>query len=76
MKCYLMNHSGGLDEAVQTIREISWNEFARLICFYKPYAYDDRINCYRFITNDMEDLDRPTWLLIGYFNYGSGYSNY
>ena len=73
MKCYLMDHRGGLKEACETIKEIPWSQFDDIVSHYTPYGYDDRINCFRFILNDIPNnfKDYCVWLLIGDFSYGN-----
>lgn len=67
IKYYTMEHKGGINEALQTRKEIDFEEFKKRFkkYHYKPYCYDKRINCYRFIINNMEKhINQPTWLLL------------
>lgn len=65
MKYYTMEHRGGLNEALETKKEISKEEFERLLPMYEKYAFDKRINCQRYILKDMENNFRnyTIWLL-------------
>lgn len=65
---YLMCHRGGLKDALESKMLIyNWSFkptfLNRIKDLYEYYGYDDRINCYRFITKDMK-LINPTWLLL------------
>lgn len=65
MKYYKMDHRGGLQEALETKKEITKEEFEKLLPMYKYYAYDKRINCKRYILKDMENnfKEYTIWLL-------------
>lgn len=65
MKYYKMDTRGGLKESLETKIEITEEEFNKLLPMYKYYAYDKRINCYRYILIDMENnyKEYTTWLL-------------
>lgn len=65
MKYYTMEHRGGLKEALETKKEISKDEFEKLLPLYKFYAYDKRISCNRYILKDMEKnfKNYTIWLL-------------
>lgn len=65
IKYYTMEHKGGLDEALQTKKEITREEFEKLLPMYEFYAIDKRINCNRYILKDMEKNFRnyTIWLL-------------
>ena len=65
MKYYKMDHRGGLKEAIETRKEITEEEFNKLLPLYEFYAYDKRINCNRYILKDMEHnfKDYTIWLL-------------
>ena len=66
MKYYTMDTRGGLKESLATKKEITKEEFDKLLPMYKFYAYDKRINCNRYILKDMEKNFRnyTTWLLV------------
>ena len=63
MKYYKKDHRGGLQEALETKKEITKEEFEKLLPMY--YAYDKRINCKRYILIDMEHKfkEYTIWLL-------------
>ena len=65
MKYYTMEHRGGLNEALETRKEITEEEFKRLLPMYEKYAFDKRINCQRYILKNMEkNFKKYTiWLL-------------
>lgn len=63
MKYFVMHHRGGLDDALKTFKEISFNRFISLMKYYKFYCYDDRIGCIRFIADDMQKQEY-CWLLL------------
>ena len=63
--CFVMAHRGGLEEAVQTVRSISATEFNHYLHSFHFYAYDSRINAYRFLFNDLEHNQYSfDWLLL------------
>lgn len=66
VKFYTMEHRGGLAEALETKKEISKEEFDKLLPMYKFYTYDKRINCNRYILKDMEKnfKNYTIWLLV------------
>ena len=62
---YLMDHRGGLKEAVDTIQEITELQYKETYRDYEYYAYDERIECLRYIIKDLEhNYKYPAWLLI------------
>lgn len=69
MHYYKMSHCGGLAEAVMTAVEISFEEFLNLLPLYKRYAFDERINAFRYILDwknhgGLEIMKSfPFWLL-------------
>lgn len=72
MTYYTMEHRGGLDEALKTKKKITIEEFNKLLPNYHLYAFDERINCIRFITNNMEQYaieNKSEWLLIKISKY-------
>ena len=72
MTYYTMEHRGGLDEALKTKKKITIEEFNILLPNYHLYAFDERINCIRFLANNMEQYaveNKPEWLLIKISKY-------
>ena len=67
-KYYLMEHRGGLKEALETLEQISVEQFKKLHKKYTFYGYDERIDCLRFILDDMEHDNSPVWLMISELN--------
>lgn len=66
MTYFTMQHSGGLDEALKTVKPISEGAFNKLkeCGLYKHYCYDERIGCTRYILIDIEkNYGLPVWLL-------------
>lgn len=63
-KYYLMDHRGGLKEALETLEQINVDKFKKLHKKYTFYGYDDRIECLRFILDDIEHDNSHVWLMI------------
>ena len=58
-------HRGSLEESLKTKKEISEDEFEKLLPEYKYYAFDKRVNQILFIhKNIQKTFDRYTWLYI------------